>query len=118
MGLYTFLQKLFNSLKSFSVPLASAGLVAPLDIALSLVLKKTPLRVSGLAVCQFLSLLRGTIFACLLARRRLGPGRHRPIASMLGRSLLGYTPHGGPPCRCRPVHAGPVVERGTGKATS
>ena len=92
MGVYTFLQKLFNSLKSFSVPMLSAGLVAALDIALSLVLKETPLRVSGLAYANSIAFLAGSVLLAWLARRRLGRIGLIPILSMLGRSLLGSIP--------------------------
>ena len=72
MGIYTFLLKLFNSYKSFIVPLVSAGSIAVLDIVLSLFLKETPLRVSGLAYANTIAFTAGTILLLVLARRRLG----------------------------------------------
>jgi putative peptidoglycan lipid II flippase len=92
MGLYTFLQKLFNSLKSFSVPLASAGFVAALDIVLSLILKRTALRVSGLAWANSISFFAGTILLVWIARRRLGSLGGRSVVAMLGKSVLGTLP--------------------------
>jgi putative peptidoglycan lipid II flippase len=92
MGIYTFLQKLFNSYKSFLVPLASAGLIAVLDIVLSLVLKETPLRVSGLAYANTIAFTAGMILLVLLARRRLGPLGARRILVTLGKAVLGSVP--------------------------
>ncbi len=92
MGVYAFLQKLFNSLKSLTVPLASAGLIAVVDIGLSLVLKETPLRVSGLAYANSISFVAGTALLVVLARRRLGAIGLRPILSIAGKSLVGTLP--------------------------
>jgi putative peptidoglycan lipid II flippase len=117
MGLYTFLQKLFNSLKSFSVPLASAGFVAALDIVLSLVLKQTPLRVSGLAWANSISFFAGTILLALLARRRLGSLGGRATAAMLGRSILGTLPMTGLLVLAVRFMPGLWLRGGTGKAT-
>ena len=95
MGLYTFLQKLFNSLKSFVVPLASAGLIAAVDIALSLLLKETPLRVSGLAYANSIAFMAGTVLLAVLARRRLGAIGFGPVLTTLGKTVLGTVPMAG-----------------------
>jgi putative peptidoglycan lipid II flippase len=92
MGIYTFLQKLFNSYKSFVVPLASAGLIAVLDIILSLVLKETLLRVSGLAYANTIAFTVGMVLLVVLARRRLGPLGARSILLTLGKAALGSVP--------------------------
>jgi putative peptidoglycan lipid II flippase len=92
MGIYTFLQKLFNSYKSFIVPLVSAGSIAVLDIILSLVLKATALRVSGLAYANSIAFTAGMVMLVILARRRLGPIGPRKILSTLGKSVLGSIP--------------------------
>jgi putative peptidoglycan lipid II flippase len=92
MGIYTFLQKLFNSYKSFLVPLASAGLIAALDITLSLILKETPLRVSGLAYANSIAFTAGMVLLVILARKRLGGIGLRPIIVMIAKSLLGSLP--------------------------
>jgi putative peptidoglycan lipid II flippase len=92
MGIYTFLQKLFNSYKSFVVPLVSAGVIAAVDIALSLVLKETPLRVSGLAYANSIAFTVGMVLLIVLARRRLGGIGIRPILVSIGKSLLGSLP--------------------------
>jgi putative peptidoglycan lipid II flippase len=92
MGIYTFLQRLFNSYKSFVVPLASAALIAVIDIALSLVLKETPLRVSGLAWANSIAFTAGMVLLVVLARRRLGGIGLRPVLITIGKSLLGSLP--------------------------
>ena len=92
MGIYTFLQKLFNSYKSFVVPLASAGIIAVVDIILSLVLKETSLRVSGLAYANTISFTVGMVILGVLARRRLGPLGARSILVTLGKAVAGSIP--------------------------
>jgi putative peptidoglycan lipid II flippase len=92
MGLYTFLQKLFNSFKSFSVPVASAGFIAAIDIVLSLILKETPLRVSGLAYANSIAFTAGMVLLAVLARRRLGGIGIRSIAVSFAKALAGSAP--------------------------
>ena len=92
MGIYTFLQKLFNSYKSFTVPLASAGCIAALDITLSLILKETPLRVSGLAYANSIAFTAGMIGLLVLARLRLGGIGLRPILVTVGKAIAGSVP--------------------------
>jgi len=92
MGTYQFLQRLFYSLKSFTVPLVSAAFVAVIDVGLSLVLKETPLRVSGLAYANSVAFTAGTVMLAVMARRRLGGLGLRSLASAVGKSLLGSIP--------------------------
>jgi len=92
MGVYTFLQRLFYSLKSFTVPLVSAAAVAVIDIVLSLVLKETPLRVSGLAYANSIAFIAGAVMLGVVARRRLGGIGLLRIVTALGKSLLGSVP--------------------------
>jgi putative peptidoglycan lipid II flippase len=92
MGLYTFLQRLFNSFKSFVVPIASAAVIAVIDIVLSLILKETPLRVSGLAYANTIAFTAGMILLMILARRRLGRVGLASILLTLGKSILGSLP--------------------------
>ncbi len=95
MGLYTFLQRLFNSFKSFVVPIASAAVIAVIDIVLSLILKETPLRVSGLAYANTIAFTAGMILLMVLARRRLGRVGLASILLTLGKSILGSLPMAG-----------------------
>jgi putative peptidoglycan lipid II flippase len=92
MGIYTFLQKLFNSYKSVSVPLVSAALIAVVDVLLSLYLKETALRVSGLAYANTIACTMGMILLFVLARRRLGGIGLRPICVTLLKAVVGSVP--------------------------
>jgi putative peptidoglycan lipid II flippase len=92
MGLYTFLQRLFNSFKSFSVPIISAGVIAAIDVVLSLILKETPLRVSGLAYANSIAFTAGMILLGLLARRKLGGLGMGAILRTLGKAAVGSVP--------------------------
>ncbi|MGA2640077.1 MAG: murein biosynthesis integral membrane protein MurJ [Spirochaetia bacterium] len=92
MGIYTLLLRLFNSYKSFLVPLASAGSIAVLDIILSLILKETVLRVSGLAYANSIAFTAGMVMLVILAGRRLGPLNGGQILLTLGKSVLGSMP--------------------------
>jgi putative peptidoglycan lipid II flippase len=79
LSLYQFLQRLFYSLKDFRTPLASAVLVALVDIGLSLWLKETRLRAAGLAVANSAAFTAGFVFLAAVARRRIGPYGARRI---------------------------------------
>jgi putative peptidoglycan lipid II flippase len=92
MGLYTFLQRLFNSFKSFAVPVGSAALVALIDVVLSLILKETPLRVSGLAYANTVAFTAGMVVLGVLARQRLGSIGMREILLTLGKAVLASAP--------------------------
>jgi len=92
MGVYQFLQRFFYSLKSFTIPLASAAFVAVIDIGLSLVLKETALRVSGLAYANSIAFAVGAVMLVVVARRRLGGIGLHSIAASLGKSILGSVP--------------------------
>jgi putative peptidoglycan lipid II flippase len=73
LSLFQFLQRLFYSLKDFRTTLASAAVVAVVDIGLSLWLKETPLRTAGLAVANSVAFTVGLAWLVVAARRRLGP---------------------------------------------
>ena len=111
MGLYTFLQRLFNSFKSFSVPIVSAGVIAVIDIILSLILKETPLRVSGLAYANSIAFTAGMVLLGVLARQRLGGLGAGPILLTLGKSVLGSLPMAALLLLFLPVEARPVDAR-------
>lgn len=92
MGLYTFLLKFFNSLKTFVVPLVSAALIAVVDILLSLYLKETRLRVSGLAYANSIAFTAGTVLLVVLVRRKLGRVGLLSILGLAARALAGCVP--------------------------
>ncbi len=92
MGLYTFLLKFFNSLKTFLVPLVSAAAIAVVDILLSLYLKETRLRVSGLAYANSIAFTVGTVLLAVLVRRRLGRIGLLSILGLAARAAAGCVP--------------------------
>jgi putative peptidoglycan lipid II flippase len=71
MGLYNFIQRFFYSLKEFRAPIVSALVIAVVDILLSLLLKETRLRVTGLAVANSAAFTAGLVYLLVVARRRL-----------------------------------------------
>jgi putative peptidoglycan lipid II flippase len=92
MGLYTFLQRLFNSYKSIRVPVVGAAVVAAVDIVLSLILKETPLRVAGLAWANSIAFTVGLVLLAVLARRRLGILGLRPLLLTGAKAAAGSLP--------------------------
>jgi putative peptidoglycan lipid II flippase len=92
MGIYNFLQRLFYSLKEFRTPIVSAGLVAVVDLAFSLWLKETPLRVAGLAVANSIAFTAGVAYLVIAARKRLARIGARRILVGLFKSLAASAP--------------------------
>jgi putative peptidoglycan lipid II flippase len=92
VGLFNFLQRFFYSLKSFMVPLASALIVAVVDIAFSLILKQTRLRVAGLAYANSIAFTAGLAFLIVKARESLGSLASRRILAAAGKSLVASLP--------------------------
>ncbi len=92
MGLYTFFQKLFNSYRSFVIPVVSAAGIAAVDICFSLVLKETPLRVAGLAWANSIAFTGGMIFLAVLVRRRVGPIGSRALVVTCLKAVVGSIP--------------------------
>ena len=95
VGLFQFLQRLFYSYKDFRTTLASAIVVSVVDIGLSLWLKETPLRTSGLAVANSAAFAVGLVYLGIAARRRLGPlGAGRLLAGA-GKAVAASLPLAG-----------------------
>jgi putative peptidoglycan lipid II flippase len=92
MGLYNFLQRFFYSLKEFRTPIVSAALVAGVDLAFSLWLKETPLRVTGLAVANSIAFSAGLAYLLIVARRRLSRIGARRISLSFLKSLAASIP--------------------------
>ena len=95
LSLYQFLQRLFYSLKDYRTPLASALLVAVVDIGLSLWLKETRLRVAGLAVANSAAFTAGFVFLAVLARRRIGSFGPARILVGVGKAIAASLPLAG-----------------------
>jgi putative peptidoglycan lipid II flippase len=84
VGLYTYLQRLFYARGDFRTPLVTAVFVTAVDIALSLWLKETFLRVRGLAYANSIAFTLGTVVLLVRANALL---EGIPIKE-LGRSSL------------------------------
>jgi putative peptidoglycan lipid II flippase len=82
-GVYAFLQRLFYSLGDYRFPFIVASVVCITDIVLSLWLKSTHLRVTGLAAANSISYVIGVILMSLGACRRIGS----PISEFLFRTV-------------------------------
>jgi putative peptidoglycan lipid II flippase len=92
MGLYNFLQRFFYSLKEFRTPIASAAVVAVVDVGFSLWLKETGLRVTGLAVANSIAFTAGLAYLGISARARLskiGGGR---LLAAFGKAAAASSP--------------------------
>jgi putative peptidoglycan lipid II flippase len=72
LGGFTFLQRFFYASRNYLTPLAVALVVSATDIAFSLWLKQTSLRVTGLAYANTIAFSVGLIVLLVAARRRLG----------------------------------------------
>ncbi len=72
VGGFTFLQRFFYSHKDFLSPLLGAAVVSVVDVGLSLWLKETALRVTGLAVANSAAFTAGLALMLVMARRYLG----------------------------------------------
>jgi putative peptidoglycan lipid II flippase len=92
LSLFQFLQRLFFSLKDFRTTIASAVAVALVDIGLSLWLKETPLRTTGLAVANSVAFTVGFVWLAVAARRRLGPLGAARILAGAGKAVAASLP--------------------------
>jgi len=72
LGGFTFLQRFFYSNHDFKKPLIAALVVSVSDILLSLWLRQTALRVTGLAVANSIAFTCGFILLLIWTRRTLG----------------------------------------------
>jgi putative peptidoglycan lipid II flippase len=95
LSLYQFLQRLFYSLKDYRTPLASALLVAAVDIGLSLWLKETRLRAAGLAVANSAAFTVGFAFLAAVARRRIGAFGAGRLLAGAGKAVAASLPLAG-----------------------
>ena len=92
VGAYTFLQRFFYSVGDYRTPVVSAGIIAVLDIILSLWLKETALRVTGLAVANSVSFTVGTAFFLVSAHSRLNGLPWRKMAKTFGKVTVVMVP--------------------------
>jgi putative peptidoglycan lipid II flippase len=95
LGGFTFLQRFFYSNHDFKKPLTAAALVSVSDILLSLWLKETELRVTGLAVANSVAFSLGFVLLLIWARKVLGSLHGRLILRSIGKMALSLLPFAG-----------------------
>ena len=92
LGGFTFLQRFFYSSHDFKKPLIGAVVVSVSDILLSLWLRQTSLRVTGLAVANSIAFTAGFVLLLIWARKTLGQLRAAAIARTAGRVAASVLP--------------------------
>jgi putative peptidoglycan lipid II flippase len=95
LGGFTFLQRFFYSSHDFKKPLIAAVVVSVSDILLSLWLRRTSLRVTGLAVANSVAFTGGFILLLIWARNALGRLRGTAIGRTAGRMAVSLLPFSG-----------------------
>ena len=92
LGGFTFLQRFFYSNHDFKKPLIAALVVSVTDILLSLWLRQTALRVTGLAVANSIAFTVGFILLLIWTRKALGQLRGTAIFQTVGRMTASLLP--------------------------
>lgn len=92
VGAYNFLQRFFYSSGNYRLPFFASLLVALLDIGLSLWLKETSLRVTGLALANSLAFSVGLLILLLSARRNTGTLPLKKLLITLIKSVTALIP--------------------------
>jgi putative peptidoglycan lipid II flippase len=92
LGGFTFLQRFFYSSRDFKKPLIAALVISVSDVLLSLWLRETRLRVTGLAVANSVAFTGGFILLLIWTRKALGSLRRGAIARTVGRMAASLLP--------------------------
>ena len=92
LGGFTFLQRFFYSSQDFKKPLIAALVISVSDVLLSLWLRETRLRVTGLAVANSVAFTGGFILLLIWTRKALGSLRRGAIARTVGRMAASLLP--------------------------
>jgi len=92
LGGFTFLQRFFYSSHDFKKPLIAALVVSVSDILLSLWLRETALRVTGLAVANSIAFTGCFILLLIWTRKALGALRRGAIVRTVGRMAASLLP--------------------------
>jgi putative peptidoglycan lipid II flippase len=92
VGVFAFLQRFFYSWGDYRTPTLTAVIVVIVDVALSLWLKETPLRVTGLAVANSAAFTLGALILLVRARRALGGIEAGAISVTLAKTLATSVP--------------------------
>ncbi|MFP4113211.1 MAG: murein biosynthesis integral membrane protein MurJ [Spirochaetales bacterium] len=92
VSVFTFLQRFFYSYGDYRTPTIAAVGVVAVDIALSLWLKETPLRVTGLAIANSVAFTLGAIALLARSGRVLSGVEIGPILATLGKTIVATIP--------------------------
>ena len=92
LGGFTFLQRFFYSSQDFKKPLIAAVVVSVCDILLSLWLRRTSLRVTGLAVANSIAFTGGFVLLLIWTRKTLGRFNTGAIVRTAGRMTAALLP--------------------------
>ena len=88
VSIFNFSQRFFYAAKEYRVPFWIAFFTGAMDVALSLILKETALRVSGLALANSAAFTLGALVFLGRARKELGRIDGRAIVKTVFQALL------------------------------
>jgi len=95
VGVYQFVQRFYYSLQDFKTPFTAAAITVVLDIILSIILKDTFLKVSGLAWANSISFTVGMIILLSGISRKTGFSiQWKSIVSAITKAILSLIPAG------------------------
>ncbi len=92
VGAFGFLQRLFYALKDYRTPLLVTAGVCLVDVALSVWLKGTALRVAGLAVANSVAFSLGYVVLLFCVRQRLGALHGRQLVANYAKVTVSMIP--------------------------
>ncbi len=92
IGSFNFLQRFFYSNRKFKIPFYTALIVCIVDIVLSVILKETRLRVSGLALANTIAFTLGFFILLGFSRKNLKYIKSLKILKSFGKVLFSMIP--------------------------
>lgn len=92
IGGFNFLQRFFYSRRKYYIPFLTALFVCLIDIILSLLLKETNLRVSGLALANSIAFTIGFLILLFLSRKSLNSINGFSILTTIGKVIVSVIP--------------------------
>lgn len=92
IGGFNFLQRFFYSRREYHIPFITALLICLIDIVLSLILKETKLRVTGLALANTIAFTVGFFILLILSRKSLVRLNGLLIIKSTGKVLISVIP--------------------------
>lgn len=85
---FNYFQRFFYAEQNYKIPLLLAAVVAVIDIVLSVLLKETSLRATGLALANSISFSIGAVVLFLIIRKRIGGIEVRSIIVTLFKVVI------------------------------